>query len=42
MMTLPDGVNGTVHLRPLSIILPEDPSQEELAQYWTRTSKNVL
>ena len=35
MITLPDGVYGAVPRRPLSIILPEDPSPEELAQYWT-------
>ena len=40
MITLPDGVNGAVHLRPLSIILPEDPSQEELAQYWTLSTQD--
>src|SRR2546422_5400913 len=40
MLTLPDGVNGAVHLRPLSIILPEDPSQEELAQYWTLSTQD--
>jgi hypothetical protein len=26
--------NGSVRRRP-SLLLPEDPSQEELAQYWT-------
>src|SRR5713101_2102965 len=40
MMTLPDGVNGSVHHRPLAIILPEDPSQEELAQYWTLSTQD--
>ena len=40
MLTLPDGVNGAVHLRPFSIILPEDPSQEELAQYWTLSTQD--
>ena len=39
-MTLPDGVNGSVHHRPLAIILPEDPSQEELAQYWTLSTQD--
>jgi hypothetical protein len=40
MLPLPDGVNGAVHLRPLAIILPEDPSQEELAQYWTLSTQD--
>jgi hypothetical protein len=40
MLTLPDGVYGAVHLRPLSIILPEDPSQEELAQYWALSTQD--
>ena len=35
MITVPDSVNGSVPRRPLALILPEDPSPEELAQYWT-------
>ncbi len=40
MLTLPDGVNGSGHRRPLALILPEDPSQEELAQYWTLSTQD--
>ena len=35
MITLPDSINGSVPRRPLALMLPEDPSPEELAQYWT-------
>src|SRR6266446_949622 len=35
MITLPDSINGSVPRRPLALMLPEDPSAEELAQYWT-------
>src|SRR5215470_6782488 len=35
MITVPDSVNGSVPRRPLALMLPEDPSPEELAQYWT-------
>jgi TnpA family transposase len=31
--------NGAVHRRP-SILLPEDPSEEELAQYWTLSARD--
>src|SRR5712692_1437639 len=40
MLIFPDGVDGSVHRRPLAIILPEDPSQEELAQYWTLSTQD--
>lgn len=35
MIPLPDSINGSVPRRPLALMLPEDPSPEELAQYWT-------
>src|SRR3989440_1057354 len=35
MITLPDSINGSVPRRPRALMLPEDPSPEELAQYWT-------
>lgn len=35
MITLPDSINGSVPRRPLALMLPADPSPEELAQYWT-------
>ena len=31
--------NGAVRRRP-SILLPEDPSEEELAQYWTLSARD--
>jgi hypothetical protein len=31
--------NGSVRRRP-SLLLPEDPSQEELAQYWTLSARD--
>jgi TnpA family transposase len=34
MIPLPDSINGSVPRRPLALMLPEDPSPEELAQYW--------
>lgn len=35
MITVPESVNGSVPRRPLALMLPEDPSPEELAQDWT-------
>ncbi len=35
MITLPESINGSVPRRPRALMLPEDPSPEELAQYWT-------
>jgi TnpA family transposase len=38
--TTSDEANGTVRHRFPSVLLPEDPSHEELAQYWTLSARD--
>ena len=40
MVTAPYQVGRAVHRRTPSIILPQDPSPEELAQYWTLSTRD--
>jgi hypothetical protein len=38
--TTSDEANGTVRHRSPAVLLPEDPSPEELAQYWTLSARD--
>jgi hypothetical protein len=38
--TTSDEVNGTMRHRSSTVLLPKDPSQEELAQYWTLSARD--
>lgn len=40
MVTAPYQVSRAVHRRTPSVILPEDPSPEDLAQYWTLSAQD--
>lgn len=40
MILFPDDVNRSVYRRTPSIVLPEEPSPEELAQHWTLSAQD--